>query len=142
MFSRIRSFKLNGVAKFHSGKKATSAETVGGVVEADSSKQLNKFYHISGLVLAGLTPVAFVLSPSVINMPVDILLGLVFPFHSHVAVNYVISDYVPKANRSMARMALLATSVITVVGLLKLNIQGPGLTETIKSLWKKPEAKK
>jgi succinate dehydrogenase (ubiquinone) membrane anchor subunit len=93
-------------------------------------------------VLAGLTPVAFVLSPSVINMPVDILLGLVFPFHSHVAVNYVISDYVPKANRSMARMALLATSVITVVGLLKLNIQGPGLTETIKSLWKKPEAKK
>jgi len=142
MFSRIRSARLNGVAKFHSGKKASSAGITGGVVEADSSIKLNKYYHMSGLALAVGTPVAFALSPSIVNMPVDVVLGLIFPFHSHVALNYIISDYVPKGSRSMARMALLAVTVVTTVGLLKLNIQGPGLTESIKSLWRKPEPKK
>ena len=76
------------------------------------------------------------------NMPVDLALGLIFPFHSHVALNYVITDYVPKSTRSMARAALLAASVIAAAGLLKLNLQGPGLTESIKSLWRAPKEEK
>jgi succinate dehydrogenase (ubiquinone) membrane anchor subunit len=74
------------------------------------------------------------------NMPVDLALGILFPFHSHVALNYVITDYVPKAGRSAARAALLAATVIAAAGLLKLNVEGPGLTETIKSLWRAPKA--
>ena len=106
---------------------------------ADSSKQLNAWYHSSGLVLAALTPIALIISPYKINMPVDLALGFIFPFHSHVALNYIISDYVPKAARSVARASLLLATLTAAAGILKLNVQGPGLTEALKSLWLKPK---
>jgi succinate dehydrogenase (ubiquinone) membrane anchor subunit len=74
------------------------------------------------------------------NKPIDLTLGLLFPIHSHIALNYVISDYVPKTARSMARSSLLFATCVTVAGILRLNIQGPGLTETIKSLWRKKKS--
>lgn len=134
------SLLVRSAAGFHSAGSVSKAQAAatGSVVEADSSASLNKLYHHSGLALAILTPAAFALSPSVINMPIDIILGIVFPLHSHVGLNYIVSDYVPKAQRSLARYALLAATVVTCLGLLKLNIQGPGLTESIKSLWRKP----
>ena len=107
--------------------------------KADSSKPLNKLYHTSGLVLAVLTPAAFIMSPSLVNKPIDLALGFIFPFHSYVAFNYIISDYLPKTLRSTARVSLLGITVIATAGLLRLNIQGVGLTETLKSLWYKPK---
>jgi succinate dehydrogenase (ubiquinone) membrane anchor subunit len=104
-------------------------------IVADSSKSLNKVFHSSGLALVVLTPLAFVFSPSIINAPIDITLGLLFPLHSHVALNYVITDYVPKSSRPMARAVALAATIIAAAGILKINVQGPGMTETIKSLW-------
>lgn len=103
---------------------------------------MNKVYHSTGLALAALTPLAFVLSPSPLNLPVDIVLGVLFPLHSHVALNYVISDYVPKSARGAARFAVLGATIVALAGLFKLNLQGPGLTETVKSFWRKPEEKK
>ena len=92
------------------------------------------------MLLVVLTPAAFIISPSPMNMPIDIVLGVFFPLHSHVAMNYVISDYVPKASRPLARGLILAASLVAAAGLLRLNLQGPGLTETIKSLWRKPKS--
>lgn len=66
---------------------------------------------------------------------------MLFPAHAHVAMNYVVSDYVPKAARSMARVGLLGVTIITAAGLLKLNLTGEGLTETLKSMWRKKERK-
>lgn len=105
------------------------------LLTADSSNSLNKYYHKSSLVLAVLTPAAF-LVPSSVVQPIDVTLGLLFPFHAHVAMNYVISDYVPKGSRPLARGLLLAASLVGTAGLLKLNLTGPGLTSTIKALWK------
>ena len=62
-------------------------------LDADSSKALTKFYHSSALVLAVLTPIAFLLSPSKLTLAVDLPLGVLFPLHSHIALNYVITDY-------------------------------------------------
>ena len=56
-----------------------------------------------------------------------------------MGINYVISDYVPKAHRLAARGGLLLATVITTAGIFKLNFDGPGLTGTLKSLWMKPE---
>lgn len=106
---------------------------------ADGSNAALKWFHSTGVVLAVATPVAFILSPSVLSLPLDVTLGLLFPFHSHVALNTVITDYVPKGARNPARIALLVATVVTAAGLLKLNIQGPGLTESIKSLWRAPK---
>ena len=109
------------------------------LLDSDASKPANKFYHASALVLAGLTPVAFIM-PSWVNMPVDLALGVLFPLHSHIALNYVISDYVPKAVRSAARVGLFGATLVTLVGILKLNIEGPGLTQTLTALWKGKKA--
>jgi succinate dehydrogenase (ubiquinone) membrane anchor subunit len=109
---------------------------------ADNSKKLTQLYHHSGMALIIIAPLAFVISPSKFNFPIDLALGIVFPFHSHVAFNYIISDYVPKSLRSAARMSLLGITIFTAAGLLKLNVQGPGITETFKSLWKKKKSTK
>lgn len=90
------------------------------------------------MVLAVATPLAFLL-PSSFILPIDVTLGVLFPLHSHVALNTVITDYVPKSARNPARIALLAVTIITAAGLLKLNLQGPGLTDSIKSLWRAPK---
>lgn len=102
---------------------------------------MNKVFHTTGAVLAVMTPLAFVLSPSMLNFPVDLTLGVLFPLHSHVALNYVITDYVPKANRGMARVIVLGATIIAGAGILKLNMMGPGLTESVKSLWRNVEPK-
>ena len=104
-------------------------------VTADASSQLNRYYHLSGLALAGITPVALVLSPSILNIPLDYALAVGLPFHAHVGLNYVISDYVPKQMRGFARMGLFGVTLCTVFGILTLNWEGPGLTQTIKGLW-------
>ena len=71
------------------------------------------------------------------NMPIDISLGILFPVHAHIALNSVISDYLPVAYRSVARPTLLGVTVVTLAGLLRLNFGGVGITETIKSVWRK-----
>jgi len=103
---------------------------------------MNRIYHSTALALAVLTPAAFALSPSPLNMPIDIVLGVLFPLHSHVALNYVVSDYVPKGSRPLARGLILGATVVALAGIFKLNLYGPGLTESIKSMWRKPAEKK
>lgn len=36
------------------------------------------------------------------------------------------------------RAAILGASVITYLGIMKVNLAGPGLTETVMTLWRKP----
>ena len=86
----------------------------------------------------GLFPLALVLSPSVMNMPVDLAMGVVFPIHGHIGFNYVISDYVPTQLRGLTRGALFGVTAVTLLGLLKLNLAGEGITETVKAMWKDP----
>jgi succinate dehydrogenase (ubiquinone) membrane anchor subunit len=81
--------------------------------------------------------VAFVISPSKYNMPIDLSLGVLFPLHAHVGINAIVTDYVPKAIQSSARFGLAGATSIAILGLLKLNVFGVGMTETIKSLWRK-----
>lgn len=125
------------IRAFHNGGKKSSRDTAP-VIDTDS-KQVTKLYHLSQLALAGLCPVAFALSPSVLNTPVDFALGFIIPFHAYVAVNYVITDYVPKFARAAARLGVFGAVVIAAAGILKLNVTGPGLTDTVKNLWRAPK---
>mmetsp|Transcript_3802 Transcript_3802/g.8799 ORF Transcript_3802/g.8799 Transcript_3802/m.8799 type:complete len:115 (-) Transcript_3802:25-369(-) len=108
-----------------------------GILAADRGALMMKVYHASGVALAGLVPLATVIPGGV--LPIDLALGVVMPVHSHIALNFVISDYVPKAQRLPARAGLLGVTCMTIAGLLKLNTQGEGITRTAKRLWKKPE---
>lgn len=111
------------------------------VIPADESKQIGKIFHKSALVLTALAPMALMFAPASANTPIDYMLAIVVPFHSHVGLSHVITDYVPKAMRTMARSGLLGVSVIMFGGLMKLNVSGPGVTETVKALWRTPKNK-
>lgn len=78
-------------------------------------------------------------APASANTPIDYLLATIIPFHSHVGISHVIADYVPKAMRNTARVGLFGASFILFSGLMKLNVSGPGVTETIKALWRRPK---
>jgi len=74
-------------------------------------------------------------------MPIDVALSIAFPLHAHVAMNCVITDYVKKffgaGMIGPARGVQLALTGLTAAGLLKCSLTGPGITETVKSLWRK-----
>ena len=124
--------------------KAAAADGEGSMLQqfinADKPAKFVKLYHLTTYACLGLLPVAL-LAPSAMNMPVDLVMGVVFPVHGHIGFNYIISDYVPKAARGSARTFLLGVTGITLLGLLKLNTVGDGMTQTVMSMWKKPEEK-
>ena len=54
-------------------------------------------------------------------------------------MNYVLTDYVPKISKAAlapARGALMGVTALSILGLVKLNLEGPGVTGTLKSLWR------
>mmetsp|Transcript_6212 Transcript_6212/g.11375 ORF Transcript_6212/g.11375 Transcript_6212/m.11375 type:complete len:119 (+) Transcript_6212:75-431(+) len=103
---------------------------------ADSSGKSMKVHHMANITLAGLTPAAvFLPKDSAFLQPVDVALGLALPLHGHITMNMVVSDYIPPAARGIARGGLLGITGVTVLGLLNLNLRGPGLTRCVKQLW-------
>lgn len=124
---------------FTENKKASG---FAGVLAADNAEFTVKVHHLTSYGLAVLTPAALILSPSMLNVPVDLALGCLIPIHSHIGMNGVISDYIPKPMQGSVRLVWMGITSIVFFGILRLNIQGPGFTESIKSIWREPEEKK
>jgi succinate dehydrogenase (ubiquinone) membrane anchor subunit len=113
------------------------------VLKADTAgPAFRHFYDKTHYVLAGLVPISALGGE---NTPLirltDLALGVVIPLHAHVGLNGVVSDYVPPRFMGASRWGLLAASSIAFLGLTKLNLSGPGITSTVKSLWHNPEKK-
>ena len=89
-----------------------------------------KIYHGSSFALAGLVPAAMVIRDDYPSM------GVALPVHSHIGLNFVISDYVPKSARLPARASVLGVTVATLYGLFQLNMYGEGVSKTAKRLWR------
>lgn len=123
----------------HGGHPTSKALRKARTPEAESGLSHLKYYHHSGKALAVLAPVALVLSPSVINLPVDLALNVVVPYHSYISTINVIEDYVPKAAQPSWKTVALIGAGIMAAGFLKLNVGGAGITETVKSLWREPK---
>lgn len=99
----------------------------------------NRVYHAGSLALAVVTPVAFLVPASPLSMPLDVAIAALVPYHSYVAMNYVVSDYVPKGvGRQVARSAVILASLVAFSGLMVLATDGRGVANTVKSLWAKP----
>lgn len=132
----VRGFRSSAPAR---SAGATDWETL--ILKSDHTTQGLHLYHKLNLALIGLGPLALLLSPSSLNMPVDLLLGIMIPIHGHVGGNDVITDYGKKITKApwfdaALRRGLLGVTVVTFLGLLKLNVQGPGVTEAFKSVWR------
>jgi succinate dehydrogenase (ubiquinone) membrane anchor subunit len=108
-------------------------------INADKPAKFVKIYHTTTFASLGLLPVALLFPESSLTMPIDVAMGVVFPVHGHIGFNYIISDYVPKPVRGTARTLLFGVTAITLLGLLKLNIAGDGMTKTTLAMWKDPK---
>jgi len=59
------------------------------------------------------------------------------PWHSHVSLNSIVSDYVPRGGlRSLARLGVLGSTLGASAGMLMLALNGPGITASVKRLWR------
>ncbi|TMW58002.1 hypothetical protein Poli38472_013476 [Pythium oligandrum] len=135
----VRHFRKNAPTQLTENKQVSG---LAGVLEADNATFTHKVYHLSSLGLFALLPAAFVLSPSPLSVPVDLALGVLIPVHSHIGVNNVISDYVPKPHQPLARLAALGVTGVLFLGLLRANVEGEGITETVKTIWRENPNKK
>ena len=97
---------------------------------------LKKLYHTTAIALAGLVPLAaFQQQGDALGRVIDLGLNAALPIHGHIAMNYVVTDYVPKSVAGAARWGVLAGSAVAAAGMLKLNVAGPGVTAAVKGLW-------
>ncbi|KAK9833180.1 hypothetical protein WJX74_009450 [Apatococcus lobatus] len=113
------------------------------ILNADAAgPAMQRVYENSHIALAALPLAApFLKEGSAPYQGLDLALGVAIPVHSHIAINSVVSDYVPKGFKGTTRWVMLGTTGIALAGLLKLNIQGPGIIATVKQLWKKEQPK-
>mmetsp|Transcript_13741 Transcript_13741/g.39084 ORF Transcript_13741/g.39084 Transcript_13741/m.39084 type:complete len:165 (-) Transcript_13741:49-543(-) len=104
-----------------------------------AGKKKHGVYAATSVALLGLLP-AGILGPEVIQLPVDVSLSLLIPFHGHLGMVKVIEDYVPTVLRTPTMMTWYIVSLLTVVGLIKISVTDGGLCNNIKQLWRKPRA--
>ena len=135
-----RTFATKSNSAAASTSKPTSGGGLGNLIGADQTLAMNKIYHKSHYVVLGLTPLALLAHPSALSLPVDVALSVVLPLHAHIGMNWIFTDYVPGGPMGPARLALLGVSIVTVFGLLRLSIGGPGIVGTVKELWTHAEA--
>eukprot|EP01029_Cantina_marsupialis_P028872 TRINITY_DN778114_c0_g1_i1.p1 TRINITY_DN778114_c0_g1~~TRINITY_DN778114_c0_g1_i1.p1 ORF type:complete len:147 (-),score=41.00 TRINITY_DN778114_c0_g1_i1:99-539(-) len=81
-----------------------------------------------------------------INKPMDYVLAAAFPIFAQLNMVNPIVDYVPLLGKKAAkigipalRMTMTGVSLLTFMGLMKLNICGPGITETMRNVFKVKE---
>ncbi len=114
-----------------------------GEITADTVTSAMRVHHVGNMAMAGLVPAAyFTPAGSQLQKPVDLALGVVAPVHSHITMNMVLSDYCPPALRGVARAGLLGVTGVALVGLFKLNVEGPGITGALRQLWAPPAEEK
>ena len=84
----------------------------------------HKLMRYSSLGLTAIIPAALLLEPSSLVYPLDLALGVLLPVHMHLGMRDVVRDYVPRPQAGMAQIGLWVVSVVTALGLTKLNFNG------------------
>jgi succinate dehydrogenase (ubiquinone) membrane anchor subunit len=108
------------------------------ILFADSAgPKVQRLYQQSGYVLAGLVPATLLADSSSIPARVaDVGLAVALPLHSHVALSYVVSDYVPKTFQLPVRAGVAGLTAVAFLGLMKTAVLGPGIGGAVKQLWR------
>ncbi|DBA67086.1 TPA: hypothetical protein ACH3X2_001414 [Trebouxia sp. C0005] len=112
------------------------------VLRADAAgPAVQRFSEMAIIGSAGLLPASLIAPDgSALQKASDTALGIALCLHSHIHINSVLSDYVPKSVLGATRIGALGVTGIAILGLTKLNLAGPGLTPTVKKLWTAPPA--
>lgn len=129
-------------ASFHTSRprQMDIAEMTQKVTHKLQTSSRMELYHMSSVALVGLAPVAMILSPSILNVPVDLALNAVIPVHMYYGMDAIIRDYVPRPVQGASITAWGVLTALIALGLLKINLCGHGISESTKSLWRAPKA--
>jgi len=95
------------------------------------------FYNYTSIALLALIPTSLLVSHTPLILPVDAALSFFIPAHAHLGMNLVIDDYLPGAANKPSKAVLWLLTIFCFLGLLNLNVNGDGITESAKRLWKK-----
>ncbi len=110
---RLSRFAVNKSARsFSSAANKTASKdsvSVFSFIFADSSRQLNRYFHQTGVALAVLVPLAFQSSFDTISTAANLAMAPIIGFHALVGMNNVVTDYIPKQFRTGARF-MVSTS--------------------------------
>eukprot|EP01112_Ceratiomyxa_fruticulosa_P010231 TRINITY_DN2699_c0_g1_i1.p1 TRINITY_DN2699_c0_g1~~TRINITY_DN2699_c0_g1_i1.p1 ORF type:complete len:159 (+),score=41.00 TRINITY_DN2699_c0_g1_i1:92-568(+) len=93
----------------------------------------HRLFHYSSYGLFALLPAGIFLAPNA--QFIDLALNALIPIHSHIGLTTVMYDYVYGAARKPAKFLLWIVTILTAVGLYKLNTEDVGISQSIKSLW-------
>ncbi|KAL7559085.1 hypothetical protein ACA910_017501 [Epithemia clementina (nom. ined.)] len=112
-------------------------------LQSDVGPLATRVHHGLTMGLAVLTPLYFAVpdsyTGSVFNKIFGLLLSANITAHSHIGLNYVATDYVPKISKALlgpARVAILGLSVFTLLGMGSIAIGSPGgIKGTVKGVW-------
>ena len=103
---------------------------------ADEGEKALKIFHGSSLAAAVVLPLAvFSDSGSATQTFCNWATAGLVPLHGHIGMNWIIADYVPPASQKTVRGLTLAVSVVCFLGLVRLNVQGDGVIDTVKYLF-------
>ena len=138
--TRASSSKVGGVSgvggnEVNAGGFPTAAALKAQKADSSALRQL-KYFHHTGLVLAAAVPAALALSPSALNMPVDLVLSAAVPYHAYVGTVGVVEDYVPRDSQETAKTVALFVAGLMAAGMFKATFFGSGPTEAVKALWR------
>jgi hypothetical protein len=120
-------------------------------LQSDVGPLATRVHHGISLGLALLTPLYFAVpdayTDGAANKAFGVLLAVSMTAHSHIGLNYVATDYVPKISKALlgpARVVILGLSAITLLGLSKISFSSPGgIKGVVKGVWNPlPEKKK
>lgn len=104
----------------------------------EECQRKNKLYYFTPITLGIAFPLALIAHPSPISLPVDLLLGIVIPIHSQIGMHGVITDYIPRRSQNVALVIMYIITGLTLAGFLKINLQGGGITNGVKQIYRDP----
>lgn len=86
--------------------------------------------------MAVFTPLSIFLAPSFVQSISDLVLAVGFPLHGYWGMRLVVMDYFPESSQVLLILLLILT-ILSSLGLLRLCIEGEGISGTIKRLFHK-----
>lgn len=119
-------------------------------LEADAGALATRVHHTMTVVLAGLTPLYFIIPDSMtdgfIGRTFGLLLTANITAHSWIGMNYVATDYVPKISKALLgpfRVVNLGIAAVTLIGMTRMTMSSPGgIKAVVKGVWNGKKAEK
>ena len=68
-------------------------------------------------------------------MPIDLVVSVLFPLHGYIGMNWVFTDYVSPNPTHPSRAALLAITLLSSAGMIKLSMSEDGVLGSVKKTW-------